>query len=377
MKSQRRMLFVISEDWAFISHRFALAKHAISTGYDVFLLTRVTCHRAEIESAGITLLDWNFNRGSIKVLGIFNSIKEVYNAISLSRPDIIQAVAIKPVICAMAAEFFSNRSKTVACFGGLGYIFHSTSPKIIFLKHLITLFLKTSFKKTRAFAIVQNQSDFKFVSKLQRTDHIALIHGMGIDTSRYRPRSLNVAYSAERVILPARMLWDKGVREFLSIAKAIKPEYPDVKFCLIGKVDAENMASISKEELVEMHQSGFLEWLGEKKDMVQEYRNSSIVCFPSHHEGLPRVLIEAASCGLPVVCFDIPGCNDVVVHGETGFLVPLGDIQSMQSRVMQLICDTKLKKKMSKNARKHAVKYFEETSVMPNFTKLWDKVSAS
>ena len=377
MKIQRRILFIISEDWAFISHRFGLAKHAISRGYEVFLLTRVTCHRAEIESAGITLLDWKFKRGSITISDIFNNSREVYDAISFSKPDIVQAVAIKPVVCAMAAEFFSKRSKSVMCFGGLGYIFNSSSPKIIVLKYLITLFLKTSFKKTGAFAVAQNQSDFKFISKLQRTDHVVLIPGMGIDTNRYRPKAPHKTCSEERVILPARMLWDKGVREFLSIAKAIKPQYPDVKFCLIGKVDVENMASIPEEELIKMHQSGFLEWLGEKKDMVQEYQNSSIVCFPSHHEGLPKVLIEAASCGIPVVCFDIPGCNDVVVHGETGFLVPQGDIEEMQTRVLQLMRDNKLKKKMSKNARKHAVEYFEEASVMPNFTKLWDKVSAS
>ena len=108
------------------------------------------------------------------------------------------------------------------------------------------------------------------------------------------------------------------------------------------------MAYISKEELIEMEKSGFLEWLGEKKNMVQEYQNSSIVCFPSYHEGFPKVLVEAASCGLPVVCFDIPGCNDVVVDGKTGFLVPLGDVETMQSRVLQLIRDTSLHKKCQK-----------------------------
>ena len=110
--------------------------------------------------------------------------------------------------------------------------------------------------------------------------------------------------------------------------------------------------------------------------MVKEYQNSSIVCFPSHHEGFPKVLVEAASCGLPVVCFDIPGCNNVVVHGETGFLVPLGDVGKMQSRVLQLIRDTRLQKKMSKNARKHAVKYFNEKLIMTKFTGFLEKISA-
>ena len=376
MKMRRRILFVISEDWAFISHRFGLAKHAISLGYDVFLLTRSTCHIGEIESAGITVIDWKLTRGSINVLDLLGNTKEVYRAISFSKPDVILAVAIKPIICTMTAEFFSSRSKLVACFGGLGYIFHSKRPKIIFLKRLIGLFLKISFKKTQAYAIVQNQSDFRYIAKIQSTNRVELIRGMGINTGIYRPRFKDEAHLAKRVILPARMLWDKGVGEFLSIAKAIKPKHPDIKFCLIGKVDVENMAYISKEELIEMEKSGFLEWLGEKKNMVQEYQNSSIVCFPSYHEGFPKVLVEAASCGLPVVCFDIPGCNDVVVDGKTGFLVPLGDVETMQSKVQQLIRDTSLHKKMSKNARKHAVKYFEETSVMTKFTSLLDKVSA-
>ena len=244
------------------------------------------------------------------------------------------------------------------------------------MKRLIGLFLKISFKKTQAYAIVQNQSDFRYIAKIQSTNRVELIRGMGINTGIYRPRFKDEAHLAKRVILPARMLWDKGVGEFLSIARAIKPKHPDIKFCLIGKVDVENMAYISKEELIEMEKSGFLEWLGEKKNMVQEYQNSSIVCFPSYHEGFPKVLVEAASCGLPVVCFDIPGCNDVVVDGKTGFLVPLGDVETMQSRVLQLIRDTSLHKKMSKNARKHAVKYFEETSVMTKFTSLLDRVSA-
>ena len=134
---RRRILFVISEDWAFISHRFALAKHAISLGYDVFLLTRLTCHSVEIESAGITLIDWKLTRGSIRILDLLDNTKEVYKAISFSKPDIILAVAIKPIICTMAAEFFSNRGKLVACFGETGYIFHSKRTKIIFLKRLV------------------------------------------------------------------------------------------------------------------------------------------------------------------------------------------------------------------------------------------------
>jgi len=184
------------------------------------------------------------------------------------------------------------------------------------------------YKQARAL-ILQNPDDVRlFVSLgLAREDSIRLIRGSGVDTQRYAPAL--EPDGAPLVVLPARMLWDKGVGEFVAAARELRSCGVDARFALVGDADMENPASIPRRQLKEWTDEGVVEWWGQRDDMPNVFCQSALVCLPSYREGLPKALLEAASCGRAIVTSDVPGCREIVCHGDNGLLVPGRDAAAL------------------------------------------------
>jgi glycosyltransferase involved in cell wall biosynthesis len=371
--ARKKILFVISEDWAFLSHRLALAKQAMAGGFEIVLFTKVTQHKPVIEKHGIRVVGWGMERGSLSAFQMFRSVWQLFRIIKLEQPDIIHTVAVKPVLLVSLISVFIRTPKYIYCFGGLGFIFNSSRLIATILKTMISLFFRFSLGRQNAVSIVQNQSDLVAVKKISPLADVRLIQGMGIDFKKFIPAPKS-AWPI-KVILPARMLRDKGIFEFFELAKSIKLENPAVCFELIGGLDLENKECISAKEINEMQSTGYLTWRGYQSNMIKEYQSAHIICFPSYHEGFPKVLLEASSCGVPIVCFDIPGCNDVVVDGVTGFLVPFGELDQLRERVSELISDGKLRRKIGNNARNRVLENFSEREILRQFDELWYDLS--
>jgi glycosyltransferase involved in cell wall biosynthesis len=188
-----------------------------------------------------------------------------------------------------------------------------------------------------------------------------LIRGVGVDLERFRlfpPRT-----GVPLIVLPARMLWDKGVREFCTAAATMRTGGVAARFALVGGLDDENPAAVPESWLREQHSRGIVEWWGLREDMVAVYAAAHVVCLPSYREGLPTVLLEAAACGCALVATDVPGCREVVRDGDTGLLVPPHNPMALAAALRTLILDPTLCARLSAAAHKRVAEEFSAEHV--------------
>lgn len=367
---------MVSEDWYFVSHRLHLAAAAVNAGYDVAVLCNLSTHKATIEHHGIRVIAWRIKRRSFSLNKEFQAMQAIRDAITSYRPDVVHAVAIKPVIYTALAAFGRKNLGLVYAFGGLGFIFSSQKFSSLLLRFIVKNILRVIFASDKARLIVQNSDDWLLLTKnsIISSRKIVLIRGAGVETDHFTPLPETLNHT-HLVILPARMLWDKGVGEFVEVAKRIREMGLVARFALVGECDEENPQSIARETLESWRSSGIIEWWGRRNDMPKVYAEANIVCLPSYREGLPKALLEAASSGRAIVTFDVPGCREVVAHGENGFLVPFGDIDQLTQAVATLLQDAALRKRMGEKGRMKVLQEFSDKQIFEETLSIWDEVA--
>ena len=372
--TNKRVLFVITEDWALISHRLHLVEAAVDAGYEVAIATKINKHRKTLEDRGMRIFEWELHRGSL------NPIKEIIAIFSLCKillvfkPRIIHAVAQKPVIYAGLARKIYNQTSFVGTLGGVGFVFTNKSLKAALLKPLLILLLKFALVGEKTRLILQNNDNIKTIKKVNiiNKNYIRLVKGAGVEIKKFLPSKIPLTTTI--VILPGRMLWDKGVGEFVRVAKRIKERNIRARFVLVGDVDMDNPESIKQVQINKWIESGIIEQWGRCDDMEKVYRKSSIVCLPSYNEGLPKVLLEAGSSSRPIVVFDVPGCREVIKNKVNGFSVKFKNETELETALVKLINDKKLCEKMGKNGRKIVEKYFASEMINTQTFNIWNEV---
>ncbi|NLD37452.1 MAG: glycosyltransferase family 4 protein [Desulfatiglans sp.] len=348
-----KLIFFVTEDWYFYSHRLPLAIAAKDAGYDVSVITHVNKHGELIRQAGIRLIPFDLSRRGMNLVSELSVIKRLIKIYREEMPDILHHVAMKPVIYGSFAARFAGVSNVVNAFAGLGYIFTSTDLKARLLRAVMGLSLRWLINRKKSRLILQNQDDSElligkgFINK----ERVRLIKGSGVDINIYSPTK--EPDGAPLVILASRMLWAKGIKEFVEAARYLKSRGVIARFALIGDSDMHNPSSISVDQLSDWDSEGVVEWWGHKSDMPNVISKSNIVCLPSFYgEGIPKVLIEAASCGRAIVTTNTPGCKEIVIDGENGLLVPIRNPEKLADAIGTLIANNGLRKKMGENGRK-------------------------
>jgi glycosyltransferase involved in cell wall biosynthesis len=375
MKSAgKKVLFIVSEDWYFISHRLSLAKAAINIGYQVALLSRISTHRQLLESSGITVFDWSLDRRS------FNPIKEIWalwqviRAIYSYSPTLIYAVAFKPIIYSFIASSLAGVRRNIFALGGLGFIFNSESLFAKILRPLSIILLRNAFSGIHSRVIVQNIADLQKLLLLNIVDErcARLIKGAGVDIYNFSPQV--EPSGIPLVVLPARLLWSKGVGDFVTAASSLKKKGIKARFILVGDQDLHNPECIPQSQIDTWREEGTVEVWGFRNDMPLVMNQAAIVCLPSYSEGLPKSLLEAASCSRPIIAYDIPGCREIVVNEDNGFLVPLKNQLFLETMLERLINDPALRVKMGKSGRLKVINQFSQELIAAETLKVWDEV---
>jgi len=370
----KRVLFVITEDWALISHRLHLVDAAIKAGFEVGLLTRINSHYDILKARNINIFEWKLVRRSLNPVHEILAIIGLYKTICLFKPDIIHAVALKPVIYTGLVRFLFLKTGLIAALGGLGFIFNSKSLQARLLKPITRTFLKYALLKQRTRLILQNKDNIDTIQNLNIIDtkNIRLIKGAGVEVKKFVPTPIPKGIPI--ITLPGRMLSDKGVFEFAKVAKRIKFKNIKARFILAGDIDLQNPASIPQAYIDKWVTDGIIEhW--ERCDNIKEiYNKTSIVCLPSYNEGLPKVLIEAGSCSRPVVAFDVPGCREVVRNNINGFLVDFGNEYALEKALVNLIKDKQLCKRMGERGRKIVEKEFSDIIINKETFDVWNEI---
>lgn len=372
---KKKILFVVTEDWYFLSHRIDLATHAIKNDFDVFLIANCPVHKDIIEQKGIKVFDWKLKRKSFNPFREILSIFDLLKCILKIKPDIIHAVAMKPIIYSSLIKLFCNKVLSIYSFAGLGYIFTTKTFKNLILKKLLLFYFKISFLKKNSYGVMQNSDDLSLFQKyrVMKSENLKLIEGSGINETIFDINN-NSLTQRNIILLAARMLWTKGIKEFVECARIIKAKKPDLRFVLVGAPDNENKESIPLDFLYKLNESNLVEWWGHKKDLIPIYKNTLLVLFPSYREGLPKSLLEAASCKLPIISFNVTGCRSIVKDGINGFLIPFMNTDQMSNKTLNLINNEKMIIDFGKKGREIIKDKFTLRKINNDFLKLWFKV---
>jgi glycosyltransferase involved in cell wall biosynthesis len=346
-----RLLYVVAKAEYFISHRLDLANFAKNNGYEVAVSSTIFTEKLK----GIKSFEVPFKRGGINVLYELRVLWALFKIIYNYKPALIHNVALKPALYGgFLARVFQIPS--VNSINGFGYIFTSKQMKAKILKPLISLFLRIVLNHSKATIIVQNQDDFADCAKLLPKALVKRVPGSGVNTNYFYP---NVAKLLKPLtfVLAARMLWSKGVQEYVDAAEKVKQQFPDTRFLLVGDPDLENPESITYGVLKAWNNQGLVEWLGYQIDMKSIYDIAHVAVLPSYREGMPKALLEAMACGLPIITTDTRGCRDLFC--ENGYLVPVKNTEALVKAMVAFINSSDLHENMAANSLQ-AVRQFHE-----------------
>ncbi len=346
-----RLLFVVTEDWYFCSHRLPLAEAARRAGYEVAVACRVARHGGEIRERGIGLFPWPVSRRSRQPLRELAAVLRLVRICRSWRPDIVHHVAMKPVIYGSIAARATRVPGVVNALAGMGFLFIARGRRARLARALVARAFRLLFRAPNSRVLLQNPDDRDLLVRtgVVAAERVALIRGSGVDPARFRPGP--EPGPPVVVLLASRMLWDKGVGEFVAAAGRLRRAGCTARFVLVGGTDCENPAAIPPERLAAWQRQGVVEWWGRRDDMPEVFAQAHVACLPSYREGLPKVLLEAAACGLPLVATDVPGCREIVRQGETGLLVPPRDPDGLASALLRLVDDRELRRSLGARAR--------------------------
>lgn len=370
---RRKLLFFVTEDWYFVSHRLVLAVAAKKIGYDVAVVTRVRNHHDAILSAGIKLIPLEVSRSSLNPLGDFVLLVRLTALLRRERPDICHHVAMKPVLYGSIAARLAGVPCVINALAGMGWLFTSSSGIARLLRPIVRWGLGRLLQS--GITVVQNPEDLRVLTSLGVPQSaIRRIPGSGVDLQLFAARPEPAGMPI--VLLPARLLWDKGVGEFVQAARLLRQRGVTARFVLAGEPDFENPSSVSRKQLAEWLEEGVVECVGWVDDMPSRLSESHVVCLPSYREGLPKSLVEAAAAGRPIVTSDTPGCRDVVRHGENGLLVPIRDAVALADALALLIRDSSLRQSMGLRGRERAEREFGLRAVIDQTLAIYEEVCA-
>jgi glycosyltransferase involved in cell wall biosynthesis len=272
--------------------------------------------------------------------------------------------ALKPVVYGGLAARMRKEVSCVHSIVGLGLAFTGRHWTMRFVRRLLLPLLRMVLTRKASTSIFQNQDNLNDFVRWEtvREDQAVLIRGSGVDTEQFVP--CPEPDGVPVVILPGRMLWEKGVQEFVAAAEILRAQGVTARFVLVGEPDIGHTTSIPLAQLREWNESGVVEWWGQQENMPEVLARSHVVCLPSYGEGVPRALIEAASSGRAIVASDVPGCREVVRHGENGFLIPAYNAAALASALATLIQDGSLRVRMGSRGREIALREFAEQLVI-------------
>jgi glycosyltransferase involved in cell wall biosynthesis len=369
-----RLLFLITEDWYFWSHRLDLARAARDAGFEVCLATRIREHGARIEKEGIRLFPIRLVRGDRHPLREAASVAELVGLYRRLQPDIVHHVALKPILYGAVAARLAGVRAVVNAFAGLGHVFIAEGMTARLRRTVLERLLQWALASNGSVTIFQNEEDRALFTKRQIVvnGRTRLIPGTGVDTERFAPGTM--AEGVPVIILAARMLWDKGIGEFVDAARLLKQRGVHARFVLVGRVDEDNPARIPPAQLVQWQEQGWVEWWNHRDDMPAVYASAAAVVLPSYREGFPKALVEGASCGRPLIATDVPGCREVVRHGENGLLVPPRNVQALADAIAKLVRDAELRSRMGGRGRAMVVQRFTSAWVAGQTIALYRKL---
>jgi glycosyltransferase involved in cell wall biosynthesis len=362
--SGSRVLIVANVSWFFVSHRLPIAIGARDAGYDVHVAASPDETVATITAAGLPFHPIPLRRGAAGLgadIATLRALVALYRAL---RPSLVHHVTFKPVLFGALAARITGVPHVVSAVAGVGSMFLASGAAARFRASAVRQVLRAATSGPGHWFIFQNEADrTEFAAQgIGHPDRTVVIPGSGVDLQRFQPSAEPAGVPL--VVLPARMLRDKGVVEFVEAARQLRRAGVVARFALVGAEDPDNPSALARAELEAWVREGVVEWWGYCADMPEVYRGCHVVCLPSYREGRPKALLEAAAAGRCIVTTDVPGCRDCVDHGTSGLLVPPRDAGALADALTALLADPARRAQMGRVARLRAEREFGVEAVV-------------
>ena len=363
-----KLLYFVSEDEYFLSHKISQARDALKNKFDVMIICNFTKFEDKIRSEGFKTQNIYLDRKSINPFKNLNCLIKLLKIIRTFKPNIIQCFALKPILLTSIATFFNKEIKVLCCVVGLGFLVINRS----FLSNIIRevyFFLLKTFTMKKVSYVFQNLDDLKLFKKkgIIKNNNVKIIKGSGVDTNLFKKSKSKKIYD---LIFHSRILKDKGILEVIEALKKLQKKKIVLKTLILGNPDPKNFSSISIEKLNKWSNSNIIIWKSRVVNVLPYLQKSRIAILPSYREGLPRSLLEAASCELPIISTNVPGCREICLDNFNGFLVKPKDSKSLAKAIEKLAFNKKLIENFGKNGRNHVLKNFANELVCEKFREV-------
>jgi glycosyltransferase involved in cell wall biosynthesis len=368
-----RILYVVTEDWYFLSHRLPMARAARQAGYQVHVATRLKDGNAAIEAEGFVPHPLHWSRGSLSPIGSVSAIVALRRLIRELEPAILHNIALKPVLLGTTASLRRPDTAVVNSLTGLGSLFIGEAHVSRATRSLVGAALRGLLQRKPGATVVQNPDDRAFVIGLGvPAERVVLIPGSGVDTEKLTPLPepgppITAAYVG-------RMLADKGVTTLVEAFARLGKSGNPLQLLLAGDCDRENPGSLVPEQLREFASLYGIHWLGHVADIKQVWARAHFAVLASRREGLPKSLLEAAACGRPMVATDAPGCREIAIEGETALTVPVDDAAALADAMAKMAADAEMRRRFGADARRLVESKFSADAIGRETVALYDRL---
>lgn len=360
----KKIFMFVNVDWFFYSHRLPIAKEASSNKVNMSVYADLSNKSFDRDKKDFEVFQSPITRTS---KGMFKTLYELFKTLLLitrEKPDLVHAVTIKPIIILGLVSRLTN-TPFIGAISGMGPIINYTGLYQRFRFKIVLIIYRIIFRPRSSLIICQNEHDKNTIlkNKVCNEESISVISGSGVDLNKFRPSSER---NKDTVLMACRILGDKGVKEYCEAANLYLKKYNNqIKFLLAGPIDEYSPTSISEKAILTLCEKNGVNYLGNRSDLSQLLSRSAIFVLPSYYqEGIPKVLIEAAACGLPIITTDHPGCRDAVIEGKTGLLVKAQNKEVIVTALNKLLDNNEYSEEMGREARQFAKEKFDEKKVI-------------
>ena len=372
----KKIFMFVNVDWFFYSHRLPIANASREHDINMFVFTDITDKEKNQTPSEYRMVQSPLTRKLNNPWSLFSEFLSALSLIYREKPDVIHAVTIKPILF-MGLIAKLTKTPFIAAISGFGPVMEQNN----FIKKLrfkmVLLIYRFIFSSETVNTICQNENDKNILLQHSLCDKskITIIPGSGVDLKKFKPSTSGK--TCDTVLMASRILKDKGVEEYCSAAKLFKKtDKRNVKFMLAGPIDKSSPSSISEEDINKLCLDSDVEYLGAEKDLENLLASSSIFVLPSYYaEGVPKVLLEASACGIPIITTDHPGCRDAIINNETGLLVKIRDSEAIYRAIKYMFDNPQIMEKMGKAGRELAENSYNESEVVNLHYAVYSKVT--
>ena len=370
---KRRLLYVANEDFAFLLNRLPMARAARDAGFEVHVATNVNSAAKAIEAEGFILHPIAFRRGGLSPVAAIPTLLAIRRVETKIKPNVVHHSGVQCCVFGSVATLGKN-IPTVNAITGLGYIFTSRGWRTRLLKQGIAWLLPRLLNRKYSRVLVQNPDDREALLKLGvEASRLRLIPGSGVDTDALTP--LPEPEGPITIGFAGRLLADKGIRALVAAHTHLRDQGHGFNLLIAGTPDPANPASVSTEEVEQWIRRLGITWLGHVNDIKSLWQRCHLAALPSHREGLPGSLMEAAACGRPLIATDAPGCREVVLNDQTGLLVPIEDPAALAQAILRLAESRELRARYGAAARQLVVDRLSAKIIGKAIVQLYEDLS--